>query len=547
MPETSTLTSSDPSRNSEDTASPSGAGMIENYENYCYRDDLDYLDDLRMLLMEKAKRARPAMAGCDFEPPALREIKSQINQRRERTRRAGVELRLEFLAEHCRLDEMEKLLAATLIIQQITGEHGPIHADKFFQAIGDGEIRGLLAVRRAADRLAEKKISSPCGTGRFEHSPRLHPGIFRFITEGTAFPEGFDAEKEEPELSARDLAARALERFPRPRSLFRELSRRVIGQERVLRTLSVAAFEHLVRVAAGEPPEKGVKKNILLAGPTGCGKTHAVTTLAGLLGLPCAIGDATSWTEEGYVGMNFDEVFYRLYEASGGKIEKARSGIVFIDEVDKLACAGDAYKHRDVGGAGVQRALLKALDGGTISISSGGVHSWRTEAVEFDTAPTLIILGGAFTGIERIIERRRRIRTVGFSAEESGRNVRGETPGTDDLIEYGILREFAGRIPVVACLDRLTGKEMVRILAGGEHSLLAAVNRECRRHGLSFTFTPAALNAVAADALARGTGARSLRGTLSRIIDPQIFRHARTDTRTVREIRITARDLPEFD
>ncbi len=548
MPETSTQTSLDPAAAEEEAAVPSGAEMIEQYENYCYRDDLDYLDDLRMLLMEQAKRAKPAMAGCDFEPPALAEIKSQIERRRERTRRNGVELHLDLLAERCRLNETEKLLAASLAIRQITGESTPLHADKFFLGLGGGEIRGHLAVRKAADRLTEKKVARPFGNGRLNHAPRLHPGIFRFVTEGADFPEGFDAEQEEPELSARDLAARALEHFPRPRAIFRELASRVIGQENVLKTLSVAAFEHLVRTASGEPPEKGIKKNVLLAGPTGCGKTHIVTILAGLLGLPCAVGDATSWTEEGYVGMSFDEVFHRLYLAAGSDRGKAQAGIVFIDEVDKLAAGnGNGLNHRDVGGAGVQRALLKALDGGTISISPGGSHTWRSGTVEFDTAPTLIILGGAFTGIERITAARRKNHTLGFGTTESDPDTRKTVFGTDDLVEYGLLREFAGRIPVVARLEQLTADQLVRILAGGEHSLLAAVNRECRRHGLSFSFTPAALRAVATAALARGTGARSLRGTLNGIIEPHIFRRARAGSRSVRETRITVRDLPEFN
>ena len=551
MPETSTLTGAEPAPAPDDSAVPAGADMIDNYENYCYRDDLDYLQDIHMLLMEKAKRALPAMTGCDFEPPALREIRTQIERRRERALRNGVELRLELLAERCRLDETEKLLAASLAIQQITGESAPSHSNKFFLALGDGELRGRLSVKKAASRLAEKKISGPLAANRFEHAPRLHPGIFRFLTEGAAFPEGFDAVREEPELSARDLAARALKRFPSPPALYRELSSRVTGQEEALRTISVAAFEHLVRTASGEPPERGTKKNILLAGPTGCGKTHIVTTLSGLLGFPCAVGDATSWTEEGYVGMNFDEVFHRLYLDAGREIEKAQAGIVFIDEVEKIAAAGGGNGgfdgRKDAGGAGVQRALLKALNGGTISISPGGAHTWSSRALEFDTAPTLIILGGAFTGIERISAARRKNHTLGFGAAKSDPDTRNTVFGTDDLVEYGLLREFAGRIPVVARLEQLTEKQLVRILAGGEHSLLAAVNREWRRHGLGFSFTPAALRAVAAAALEQGTGARSLRGTLNRITEPLIFANARTGRRRPKEIRITLRDLPELN
>ncbi len=548
MPETSTLTNGVPAADQDESALPTGADMIDNYENYRYRDDLDYLEDLRMLLMEKSKRAKPAMAGCDFEHPTLIEIRNQIEKRRERSRRNGVELRLDLLAERCRLNETEKLLAASLAIQQIAGESAPIDINKFFQALSDGELRGRLEVRKAADRLAEKKIANPFGTGRFDHSPKLHPGIFRFLTEGADFPEELDAVREEPELSAQDLAARALKRFPSPPALYRELSSRVTGQEEALRTISVAAFEHLVLTASGEPPEKGVKKNVLLAGPTGCGKTHIVTTLSGLLGFPCAVGDATSWTEEGYVGMNFDEVFHRLYLDAGREIEKAQAGIVFIDEADKLASGdGDGPGRPDVGGAGVQRALLKALNGGTISISPGGAHTWSSRALEFDTAPTLIILGGAFTGIERIVAARRKNRSLGFSAPESGPDAREPVFNTDDLVEYGFLREFAGRIPVVARLEQLTEKQLVRILAGGEHSLLASVNREWRRHGLGFSFTPAALRAVAAAALEQGTGARSLRGTLSRITEPLIFANARTGRRRPKEIRITLRDLPELN
>ncbi len=334
-----------------------------------------------------------------------------------------------------------------------------------------------------------------------------------------------------------------LKRFPTPAAIYRELNRYVIGQETAKRTLAVGAFEHLTEAVSGEKKGESIKKNILLIGPTGCGKTHLIKTLARILGLPYAIGDATTWTEEGYVGSNYDEVLWRLYLAADKDTEKAQTGIVFIDEIDKIASPGraDNSGDRDVGGAGVQRALLKALDGDIISVASNGSHTYRSRSIEMDTSGILFVLGGAFTGIENIIEKRTGKKNLGFTAPANPENSKPETLEAtgDDLVSYGLIRELVGRIPVISPIHPLTKKHLIKILAGGKHSLLKEINQNSLHYELQFTFTRGALKAIANDAILKGTGARSLRGTINKIIEPYIYNHARTGHIIEKQIQIS--------
>ena len=530
----------------DDQSSPVKSGLLEDPQTFFYRDDLDYLEDIRLLLIEKSK-AKPGMAGNYFEAPEIREIKSQINQRLERTRKNGVELRIDKLKEYYGLNGLEKLIVCGLAIRKINPNQHPFNGNSLLTAIADEEIRGLVDGQRAIKNLLEKEILEETRRYPGFDSPALSHNVFQYLIEAEPLPDKPDIKEPAERLSGPELIRKILNDFPAPADIYRELDRYVVGQETAKKTLSVGTFEHLTGAASEKKNRESIKKNILLVGPTGCGKTHLIKTLARILKLPYAIGNATTWTEEGYVGSNYDEVLWRLYLAADKDTEKAQTGIVFIDEIDKIASPGGAAVDgiRDVGGTSVQRALLKALDGDIISVASNGSHTYRSRSIEMDTSGILFVLGGAFTGIENIIEKRTRNKKLGFTAPASPENSKPESLEAtgEDLVSYGLIRELVGRIPVISSIHPLSEKHLIKILTGGKHSLLKEINRDSRHYGLQFTFTLGALKAIAADAIQKNTGARSLRGTINKIIEPYIYNHARAGHKEEITIRINRKDI----
>ena len=323
---------------------------------------------------------------------------------------------------------------------------------------------------------------------------------------------------EEVEEELRDLTPKELKEF---------LDNYVIGQEDAKKTLSVAVYNHYKRILnkskASDTDTEISKSNVLLVGPTGSGKTLLAQSIAKFLDVPIAIADATNLTEAGYVGEDVENILTKLLHEADGDIEKAQRGIIFVDEIDKIARAGENRSiTRDVSGEGVQQALLKIIEGSIVNIPpKGGRKHPNQDFIQIDTSNILFICGGAFDGIEEIIERRIGGNTLGFGhkkrTKEDNENIISQLE-PDDLVVFGLIPELIGRLHVITTLNKITVEDMVRILVEPKNSLVKQYKALFELDGVDLTFEQEALEEIAKKAIARKTGARGLRSILEDIL-----------------------------